>query len=141
MGIRIRVRGVERSLTNQKDNHMANSPVRSVLDHPLWSKLAPYVRKESYNRDGSARDPRNRFELKTMPEKLDARALRMEVRCCKCGATIHPIRARKDGKARMEVARHRYLSVSCPLNVNISCSRSKAAKEEYARLAIAIPTV
>lgn len=114
--------------------------IRSIIDHPIWDELAPYVRKEKYDRDGSARKPRNRFELAKVPPELLRRALAVRIGCCRCGKPISPIRARQGEGDRMELPRHLYLAVACPLDVNIGCSRGRDSKNEYLRLSLAVGT-
>ena len=111
----------------------------SVLTHPDWPTVAPYIRVEYYNRDGSARDPRFRLEVLTMPEDVAEVALKLEIGCPSCGRTIHPIRARALSKrSRAPHKRHYYLAVACPLDVSVACSRGYAARDEYLKIRAAL---
>ncbi len=98
----------------------------SIVFHPLWPKLHRYFRVEVYDKDGGHRQPRIRIELTKMPEKLREKALALQMPCVACGQPMHPIRARGDGAL--------YYAAACPLDVNIGCSRGKAAKLEYNRI-------
>jgi len=106
----------------------------SVELHPLFKRIAQFVRIEKYDRDGGHSKPRIRIEVATtmMPPNLIREMLKAEVQCVRCGQPIHPFRARTKGSSdRTELPRHVYVAVACPLDVNIGCSRGKAAKEAY----------
>jgi hypothetical protein len=112
----------------------------SLLDCSLWTALAPYIDVETYDRDGSARDPRFRLEFQRMPALLTAAALAVTVPCAECGRPMHPIRARQGpGNKRSEhVGQHLYLAAACPLEVNVGCSRGTGARLEYRRIRRAV---
>ena len=113
---------------------MAKKLPKSVVDHPLFPKLVPFLKIEKYARDGGTNKPRRRLEIRTsdMPMKLQRQMLEMKVACVRCGAAIHPFRPRLRGSSnRTELPRCVYLAVACPLDVNIGCSRGKAAKQAY----------
>jgi hypothetical protein len=113
----------------------------SVVDHPLFPQIAQLYRVEEYARDGGHKNPRKRLELKTThaKPKLIRDMLDMQVACVRCGEPIHPFRARVKGSSdRTELPRHIYCAVSCPLDVDIGCSRGKAARDEYIKIVKAI---
>lgn len=102
----------------------------SIINHPFWPQLKPYCIIETYDRDGSANDPRVRIEFKKLPKTLTEQARSLTVDCASCGETINPIRAR-NSSAKRGSSGHLYYAATCPLHKNIGCSRGKAAKEEY----------
>jgi hypothetical protein len=104
--------------------------VSDLFSHPLWRELRPYVREQSYDRDGGHAHPRHRYEVRDLPPELHQQALAMEVACCACGKLTHPVRSRK-GKGDHSL----FLSVSCLLAVNVGCARGSAARDAYKRLA------
>lgn len=95
----------------------------------LWRTLAPYIRLERYQREGGgSRNPRFRLELKaSTPEQVVEQSLNALTKCASCGEKIHPVRKRSGGKY--------YIAVSCPLTVNVACSRHPSASSEYKRVA------
>jgi len=114
---------------------MESKMISSITKHPIWLSLWPMIRDEEYNRDGSAVRPRLRYEIDSEVSVAFAkRLLRVRVKCAHCGKPIHPIRARKGKGNRMEVPRHLYIAVACPLNVSVGCSRSRAAAAEYSNI-------
>lgn len=104
---------------------------RSALSrHPLWKQLRKYIKIEKYAPDGGHARPRIRIEwYSDMPPELQHKAVVAHMPCVACGAAIHFIRRR--GKAKRGSAGHLYYACSCPLNVNIACSRGAAARDEY----------
>jgi hypothetical protein len=103
----------------------------SVAEHPLFAQVVPYLIIEKVKPDGDVR-PRRRIELRGMPEDLTRRAIRATVKCAHCGLPIFPFRPRTKGDGeRVEIPRHVYVAVACPLDVSIGCSRGKAAKQAY----------
>lgn len=101
----------------------------TLLAHPAWPRLRPYVAVE---RDASSKT-RVRIELRRMPPALVAVALAVEVGCVACGRAVNPIRARKGpGNKRSEAVGHGlYVAPACPLSVNVGCSRGTAVRDEY----------
>jgi hypothetical protein len=80
---------------------------------------------------------KGRIELKTrnMPPALLSEALALECRCARCPRVIHPFRARKANATRAAKSTGAYfVSVCCPLDVEIGCSRSPEATAAKARL-------
>lgn len=95
----------------------------------LYRTLAPHIKVEKYLREGGgSRNPRFRLELKrTTPEQVITQALLYTTKCATCGKRIHPVRERSRGVA--------YIAVTCPLTVNVACSRNPNASAEYKRIA------
>ena len=108
-----------------------------VLEHPLFLALCKFVKVEIYDRDGGHAHPRFRFEwIKSTLEDVNRAALEIECGCARCGATIHPFRRRKPSNERG--LGHVYLAVTCPLNVNVGCARSRVAADTYTAIAAAL---
>lgn len=95
----------------------------------VWELLKPFIKVEKYLREGGgAKNPRFRLELKrTTPEQVIDQALLLTTKCVSCAKKIHPVRERSRGVA--------YIAVTCPLSVNVACSRNPAASLEYKRIA------
>jgi hypothetical protein len=86
----------------------------------IYAAFAPFIHV----------DKADRLELKTkaMPAELVTRALSVESRCARCGSPIHPFRFRRKQPERATKATgHVYVSLVCPIPVNIGCSRSPEA--------------
>ncbi len=92
---------------------------------PIWNLISQYILIETYGRDGGPDKPRHRIEFKPMPEDVARQALDFRGACIKCGRSINPIRRRKKWGTL-------YYAPSCPLNVNVACSRGPQAAVEYA---------
>lgn len=106
----------------------------SMTKHPLWPQIREYVRIEIYSRDG-IKHPRMRIEFKSgMPHRLRSRLLAATMPCVACGSRIHFARTRAAKTKRGTPHQHLYYAVTCPLDVNIGCSRGKAAAAEYSRV-------
>jgi hypothetical protein len=76
--------------------------------------------------------PGHRIELHSWtPAPIVRRALDFEMPCVACGRMNHPFRERGPGG-------HVYYAPTCPLTVNIGCSRGKAARDEYNRVTAAV---
>lgn len=103
--------------------------MKAFVDHPLFPLLKPFVRIELYARDGGHKNPRFRINFNTMPPELRQAASIMHVPCVACGKPINPVRVH---------ARGSYFAGTCPLAVNIACSRSQAARVEYQRVREAV---
>ena len=95
----------------------------------FWRSLAPHIKLERYLREGGgSRNPRFRLELKrTTPEQVLEQAVHYQIKCAACWEKIHPVRKRNGGSP--------YIAVTCPLAVNVACSRSPLASVEYKRIA------
>jgi hypothetical protein len=92
-----------------------------LLAHELWPSLRPHLRVEHLGKH-------RRLELaSTCPADLRGLALQVVVPCAACGASINPL-SRRAPSGRGEDVGHVYLSVACPLEVRIGCSRGRAAK-------------
>lgn len=99
--------------------------------HRLWPDVRPYIKIEKYTREGGTKNARIRIELKgSTPTSVKARALRTTMPCVACGKKIHPFRKRSAPSKRSESG-HVYYAATCPLDINLGCSRGKAAREEY----------
>lgn len=115
----------------------------SLLSSKHWRLLKPCIRVEVYDRDGGHSKPRVRFEIKAAPPVL-RKLVSLNVPCVACGASIRVVRPRaENGDARNPASRpwlgsHFYLAVTCPLSVNIGCSRSGSARDEYNRIKLAL---
>lgn len=109
----------------------------SITVHPLFERLAPYIKIEMYARDGGHQKPRRRIELNSqlMDKDLLQAALAVTVACCACGQAISPFRPRQKGSGeRAGPPRHVYVAVACDLATNLGCSRGTAARDEYIRI-------
>lgn len=106
----------------------------SITQLPEWDALIrPYVKIEYYGRDGGPVKPRFRIEMGLPPAPVVAVWLGLRTACVDCGALVAPLRARK-GANKRGAPRGFYYAPSCPLSVNVACSRSRAAHEEYERV-------
>lgn len=86
-----------------------------LLTHPLFPLIAPWVRIEDYARDGGHKHPRHRLEMSPPTDRAFQRTvLAITCPCDVCGQMIHPIR---EARGRL------YIATTCPLEVNIRCSR------------------
>jgi len=104
----------------------------SILQHPIWPELQPFVRIEIYDRDGGHEHPRHRIEIDTPPSGILLRKfLAVEMPCVVCGRTIHPLRER-EGRG------HLYYAATCSLDVTFACARSAAARVEYDAIKAAV---
>lgn len=101
----------------------------SAINQAWWAEVRPYLHIEEYTREGGSTNPRCRIELRA-PASEWPRLLGVWMPCVKCGRAIHPIRERKGGSP--------YFAAACPLNVNVACSRSRAAAEEYKSIVTAL---
>lgn len=102
----------------------------SILNHPAWSELRPYIRIENYGRDTGPHGPRGRVEVKRPDDPtLAQKFLDLTMPCVACGLQIHPIRERVNKKGRVEG--HPYYGATCQLGLKGSCSKGRAASSEY----------
>jgi len=107
----------------------------SIVQHPLWPEVKPFMRLEKYDRDGGHQHPRYRIEVTAPTSGIVLRELlALEMGCVSCGRTIHPIRMRQ-GKHG-----HLYYAATCELAVNYGCARSSAARREYQTVKDALST-
>jgi len=103
-----------------------------LLDEAFFADVEEFIHVEPYRREKLAsnrKKARVRIEVLPMPLFLEHRALFFTMPCVACGAAIHPFRRR--GKAGRGATGRMYYAPSCPLDVNIGCSRGAAAKKEY----------
>jgi hypothetical protein len=108
--------------------------IPGLLGQPFFAEIRPYMRLEFYDRDGGHKDPRVRIACHRMPDKLWARVLEHEMPCVSCGKAIHPFRDRQRGAQPRSDKQHVYYAATCPLSVNISCSRQDPSSDEYRRV-------
>lgn len=98
----------------------------SILDHPIWPELQPYIRIQVYGRDGGPDRPRHRIEVEQPTAgALRARLLGAEMACVSCGRTIRPIRQRHGDHGTW------YYAATCELEQSYACARSAPARLEY----------
>lgn len=100
----------------------------SITNTKLWPTLKPYFYTENC-KDTTGNTARVRIEVRAMPAKLDKQARALTMPCVACGAPVHPIRQREKG-GRTTPGKM-YYSPTCPLDVNVGCSRGSAARDEY----------
>ena len=97
----------------------------SILTHPLWPVLRPFVTIQRYGRDTGPRGARWRIEIgKPADGILLRQLLAIVMPCVHCGRPIHPVRLR-GGRPGL------YFAGTCGLDVTFKCSRSAAARQEY----------
>lgn len=97
----------------------------SLVGHEQWRNIAPFLRIETYDRDGGHAHPRHRIEASDNDDpKLRAFLLSVTMPCVACGSEIHPVRER-NGRPGL------FVSVTCPLAESIGCARGAAASREY----------
>ena len=98
-----------------------------------FDELLPYIVAGKYDRDGSAREPRRRLDLRHgAPELVVTKALAWSGPCVHCGTRIHYVRQRAGS------TRSYYLAVTCELGQRIGCSRGAEARDAYAIIAAAV---
>lgn len=102
--------------------------VTSIVFHPIWQKLHPYLLVDIYDRDGGHKDPRIRIGFVDLPETFSHELVMLVMPCVHCERPNHPLRRREtDDWTRL------YYGPCCPLAVRVSCSRGRAAELEYER--------
>lgn len=97
----------------------------SILSHPGWPILRPYIRIERYARDTGRHGARVRLEIEPPTDGDTLRyLLTIQMACVHCRRIHNPVRprARRPGW---------YYAGSCPLRVTYGCARSRAARQEY----------
>jgi hypothetical protein len=110
----------------------------SILKHPLWPALKPFMRIEYYGRDGAS-EPRWRIEFAPMPPALLTVALSTVVPCiCGCGRDINFARVRKLPGQRKSPANLRGVYYACSSRADAGCARGKAARTEYRAVRAAV---
>jgi hypothetical protein len=112
----------------------------SLPEHACWRHIAPLLSVEVGTVLASSHQHR-RIELDAsrLSEKQFGMLLGVLVRCPACNAGVCPFR-RRFGKSAGRAARpgRLFVALACPLDVNIGCSRGKAASEATEALAAAI---
>jgi hypothetical protein len=101
-----------------------------LSQHKLWNQLHNYIKIETYSPDGGHARPRIRIEWNPMPPALRRSALAASMSCVACGSAIQFVRARKQPPGRGTPGAL-YYAPTCPLNVNMGCSRGAAVRDEY----------
>ena len=97
----------------------------SILQHPIWPALQPYVHIGVYGRDGGPTNPRHRIDIRTPHDgSLYRRFLAVTMPCVVCGRTINPIRHRAHSGPL-------YYAATCSLDQTFACARSRAVRIEY----------
>lgn len=108
--------------------------VASIVQHPDFARLRPFIRVIPTGKDGSVLHPRNRIELSSeAPPEVRKLALSIRIPCVCCGRIIAPFRRRKAPNDRAPTPAI-YFAAACPLRLRVGCSRGRAASEEYARV-------
>ena len=102
---------------------------QSLIHHPDWPELRHYVKIKHVHND--TEHGRARIEVDA---SFPLRLRDMQMRCVYCGSWIHPVRRRKGESKRGWKIGAWYVAVTCELDVNISCSRSGEARDEYVRI-------
>lgn len=92
--------------------------------HPLWPRIKGFLHVEPYGKDTSRKKVRHRIEFQEMPRELADKAVEQKVPCINCGRSISVVRARH-GEGSL------YYSPACPQTESLSCSRGRAASDEY----------
>lgn len=89
-----------------------------LTSHPLWIEIKPFIDTSG---DGNTKPFLIRGKV---PVALTERLKAHTEPCIRCGEEIQVYRTRANG-------RQPYLSLTCPLQTNIGCSRSGIAHEVY----------
>lgn len=108
----------------------------SLLGYQEFLEWRRYIVVETYDRDGGHEHPRFRIELRAPVEVVQA-ALVFKMRCVACARHMFPFRLRSGSRVTAYGAGV-YFAATCPLNVSMGCSRSRAAAEEYKLVANAV---
>lgn len=64
----------------------------SIIAHPIWDRVRPYLTIDHYDRDGGHVDPRIRIGFSNMPQALGAEAAYVQMACVEpdCQRPINP---------------------------------------------------
>lgn len=100
----------------------------SLLAQPIFEALRPFVRIETYARDGGHRHPRIRIEIDPLPPLFHAAAVQATMPCVDCGRLIRFVRERRGKRGKPGGL---YYAPTCPLRVSLQCRSSGAARDEY----------
>jgi hypothetical protein len=109
---------------------------RSLLEHPCFGHVAPFVTVEAGTLLATGRKHR-RIELRTerLSDAQIAKVLGVRVACASCGQPISPFRRRRGKSAgRAERPGRLFVALTCSLAESIGCSRGQAATEAYEHL-------
>lgn len=102
--------------------------------HPRWLELLPHLEAQRYDRDGGHKDPRYRIEADAPDNPTGEDWLTITMPCVQCQKVVKPFRVRLGQLS----SRHLFYAATCPLNVDIRCSRGAAVRAEYRRVIAAI---
>lgn len=98
---------------------------------PFWRELTAHARVTVWGRSPTRQT--YRIEFASVPILLAERALAHRAPCCACGAPSAPIRCRAKNwtqKRQQHILNGLYYAPSCPLHVNVGCSRGDAAHSD-----------
>lgn len=100
----------------------------SIVNHPIWPEVRPFVHIHIYARDNG----RHRIDIRTPADRtLYRRFLDATMPCVVCQRPIHPIRGEKRGGL--------YYACTCEQKQSLRCSRSHGdSSAEYQRVKAAI---
>lgn len=99
-----------------------------LIGTPFFRVIKRYIKIETRK----SAQPGHRIELHGWtPAPIVRQALDFEMPCVACGRAIHPFRQRGENG-------HIFYAATCPLTVNIGCSRGGAARDEYRRVVAAV---
>lgn len=101
----------------------------SLVFHPIFPKLRPYLKIDLCPQDGGTiDDPRIRIGFNGLPESLGREATFVTMPCVACLTANFPLRKRQgDDFTRI------YYACACPVAVRPGCSKGHAAWLEYER--------
>ena len=89
--------------------------------------IKPYIKIETRK----SAQPGHRIGLHHWtPAHIVRQARDFEMPCVACGARTHTFRERENGTI--------FYAATCPLTVNIGCSRGRAVRDEYRRVVAAV---
>lgn len=99
----------------------------SILLHPEWPVLRPFVRVGRYARDTGPRGARVRLDVERPTDGRVMRRLQaIQMPCVTCGAPIQAVRERS-GRRYGGLF---YYCPTCPQDVSVRCSRNPKASRE-----------
>lgn len=107
----------------------------SILTHPEWPFLRPFVRPGRYARDTGPRGARVRLDVERPEDGRDMRRLQaIQMACVTCGQPVQAVRERS-GKRYGGLF---YYCPTCPQHVSVKCSRNPKASREVAAVTEAV---
>ena len=88
---------------------------KSLLNHPNFEAVRPWIAVQVYGRDGGPRKQRRRIELRRdTPANVLSKALQMKVQCPACGDPMKPFRFRTPALRGGDVPQNIYFAAACP---------------------------